>query len=265
MTSVIAISAIIVLLAVMVCYALVAQTINKKRQQRLLLLNALKTKLRNFKFMITAFPKGFLTPDLNLLIHRCLIDTCEQLTQLVPEDNQYMQDLKLYQGKMEELKRSPQKHARIKFDNPKTATETRKYLEELFKVVHQLYRRRSINKEHLDLYTGQIKNLVLQLSVDTYVLHARQAHQAGKARMAVHYYGLARKLLVRENARQQFQSQIVELDQTLAELNAQLAQQQGKDPQSEDAEAQREGKPVNKEWEQFGQDDESWKKRKIYD
>ncbi len=265
MTSVIAISAVIVLLAAMVCYALVVQTLNKKRQQKQLLLTALKTRQRNFKFMLSAFPKGFLTQDLILLIYRCLVDVYEQLAQLVPEDGQYLEELKLYRGQMEEAKNNPQGNKRVTFDSPQIATDTRKYLEELYKVLHQLYRKGSITKNHLDAYSAQIKALVLQLSVDTYVLHAKQASQGGKARMAVHYYGLAKKLLIRENAQKNYQQQIEQLDTVINSLNEQLKIS----VESQDGEAKHlQDKIVDKnskDWDEFNKEDESWKKRKIYD
>ena len=79
MSSVAVIVLIIVVLASLVCYAFISQTMAHKREQQERLIGALSLKARNFKFMLSGFPQGFLPPELTLLVQKSLISLCLHL------------------------------------------------------------------------------------------------------------------------------------------------------------------------------------------
>ena len=254
---------IIVLLIGVVCYAIIAQNLEKKRKQQQRLLSALQVRARNFKFMLSGFPPDFLTKELTILVYRCLVDVCEQLAKLDPKETTYVEELQLYSGQMEEVKRKPSQTKRKALENPQQVKEVKHHLEDLNKFIHQLQKRGSISQSQKESYSRQIKQLVLQMSVDAYLLNARQAEQSEKARLAIHYYGLARKLLVRENAAGDFQKQVARINNAISLLEIQLREEE---PDYEETELQVAQKEEAREaWDKFSEDDDLWKKKRVYD
>ena len=263
MSSITIITAIIVLLAVLVCYAFVAQTVAQKRQQRERLSNALKTRVRNFKFMLNNLPAGFLPKELTLLIQRSLIQVLEQLVKLDTKDGNHAQDLKIVAQQMAETQRQPpQSSASPPLDNPQKAQEVKACLEELYKFIFQLEGKKGMTRPQANVYRNMIKQLVLQLTVDGYVLHGRIAKEKEKFRLAAHYFDLALKLMQREGNNGQFDGRIKQLQNLIAELQ----NLDGGGPLEAEAEIEEDnGKEnINEQWDKF-EKEANWKKKQIYD
>ena len=251
-----------VLLAALVGYAVISQSADQKRKQKQRLVAALKTRARNFKHMLSGFPPDFLTKELVVLVHKCLIDVYEQLSKLEPETGTHLKALQLYTSQMQEVQNKPKSSRPKTLQNPQQVKEVRRYLQELNKFIAQLEARRGVSREQGELYRRQIKQLVLQISVDAYTVNAKQAQQGGKTRLAIHYYSLAYKLLARENGDGTYQQQLTKLGALIKELEAKAAEEE---PQTAATEEQlAEQKAVSAAWDNFGED-ESWKKKKIYD
>ncbi len=270
MSSIYIITIIIGLLICLVCYIFVSQTIEKKQKQKQRLLTALKARSRTFKYILNGFPPDFLPKQLSLLVHRSLIDVCEQLSKMEPEDSIHIEELQHFSQQMDALQRKESSTKRVQLKNAQQVQEVRRYLQELNKFIYILQRRGTITGAQVQGYSALIKQLVLQISVDNYLLSGSQAKQAGKTRLAVHYYGLAKKLLVREGGNKAFQQQIIQLDAILEEQEALLAET---DPQAAAAAAKAKPQepsstPVDNEaaseWEEFDKE-EHWQKKKIYD
>jgi hypothetical protein len=184
---------IIVLLFALAGYAFISQSIEKKRVQRQRILMALKTKHRNLIYLINGFPPNFLTVDLLGLIYRAVIETSEQLSKIEPKEQRHLEDITLYTNHLGALpKNSPAQRPRI--ENPQVMKEIRQHLQEVQHFLVQQEAAKLINKVQLGAYIDQIKRLSLQMSVDAYLYYAKQAQQAGKLRLAIHYFMLAKKL-----------------------------------------------------------------------
>jgi chromosome segregation ATPase len=263
MSSTYIIGIIVALLIALSCYAFVSQSIDKKRKQKQRLLAALKTRSRNFKYMLNGFPPDFLTKDLQTLVNRCLVDVTEQLARIEPDNKTYVEELQLFSKQLEEIKRKPQKTKRKQLDNPQQVKEVKKYLQELNKFIASMVSRGNISKAQSTSYERQIKNLVLQMTVDAYLLNAKQSQQSNKARLAVHYYTLALKLLTKENAQGTYQKQITQLKTVIAQLEDKLAEEEPEYKESEHSVASRDA--AAKEWDELNEDDDSWKKKRVYD
>ncbi len=254
---------IVALLICVLCYAVIAQNIEKKRKQKQRLLSALQVRARNFKFMLNGFPQDFLTKELTILVYRCLVDVCEQLAKLEPREPAYVEELQLYGGQMEEAKRKPAQSKRKALENPQQVKEVKLHLEDLNKFIHQLQKRGSINQSQLEVYSRQIKQLVLQMSVDAYLMNARQAEGSEKTRLAIHYYSLARKLLVRENAKGVFQKQVAKINNVINQLEVRLREEEPDYAETELQSVQKE--EAREAWNKFSEEDERWKKKRVYD
>lgn len=262
---------IIVLVVVLIGYAIISRTVEKRRVQRQRLLTTLKVRQRNFRHMITGFPPHFLDNDLTALVYRALIDTCEQLSKLETNDPKHQEDLKLYSHQLTELKHSDQVK-RIRLENPNQIKEVRQHLQELYRFVGQQEALKAISKIQASTFADQIKRLALMSSVDGYIFQAKQAQQTGKLRLAIHYYGLARKLLTPENVNHIYDKQIAQLSSAISKLeerSADMAPDTGESADHPHNEASTQPtpstNPKNKEWDNFVNDDEKWKKKQLYD
>lgn len=262
MSSITIIVAIIVLLASLVCYAFVAQTLTHKRQQRERLSNALKTRVRNFKFMLSGLPQGFLPKELVLLIQRSLIQILEQLVKLEPKKEAYDQELQSIAQQMAETQRQPKQTVMsTPLDNPQKAQEIKACLEELYKFIFQLEGKKGMSRSQADAYRNMIKQLVLQLTVDSYVMHGRIARDKDKLRLAIHYFDLALKLMLRERSSGVFDARISQLQALIAELQSQSGDG-SHTPANIADEVEHEN--ISEQWDKFEQED-AWKKKQLYD
>ncbi len=258
MSSVTIIIAIIVLLASLVCYAFIAQTLVQKRQRRERLLGSLKTKARNFKFMLSAPPAGYLPKDLKLLVQRSLATVCEQLARLEPQVASHKEDLQAVTQQMTETQRQNDERQTRSLDNPQQTKEIKACLEELYKFVFSLEAKRSLTRAQADSYRHMIKQLLLEVTVDAYVLHGKIAKDKEKWRLAIHYFDLGLNLLLREGKNGQFDGRIAQLQQIIAGLKD-LA-----DSDSNTTAAAPGPTAASAEWDDFGQEPD-WKKKQIYD
>lgn len=252
---------IIVLLIALAAYAFISQAIEKKRVQKQRILMTLKTKQRNFIHLINGFPPNFLTTDLLSLIYRALIDTCEQLSKIEPKEQRHQDDITLYTNQLDALpKNAVAQRARV--DNPQAMKDIRQHLQELQHFLVQQESIKAINKVQFGAYIDQIKRLALQMSVDAYLYHAKQAQQVGKLRLAIHYFSLAKKLLTGENASRAYDKQIAQLDAITSKLEekAQISGEPEAAVQNPTAD-----EPAAKEWNNFATPEDAWKKKQIYD
>lgn len=253
-------SIIFALLIVLVGYAIISQTLEKRRKRRQRLLTALKHRQRNFKYMLSGFPEGLLTKDLTLIIYRALLDACEQLSRLEPAERGHMEDFTLYSAEMEALKHR-ELPERARPSTPEQAVEIKRLLQELYRFIAHQTERGNIGQAQGQTYKDQVKRLALLVAVDAHAVSARQAQAAGKPRLAIHFYNLAKKMLTQEKGGQGFQKQLAQINGIIKKLESQLEQQPdaGATPTSEGPAPEE-----KKEWEEFEQRTD-WKKKQLYD
>lgn len=249
-------------------YLFLSHSIEKRRVQRQRLITALRARRNSFRDLVTGFPTGFLSSDLTALLYRALIDCCEQLSRLEPKDPTHAEQFSLYTNLLATQKDQSQQ-ARVRLDNPQQIKEAHSLLHELHKFVMQQSALHLINQVQTEAYLDQINRLLLQMSVDGHVFNARQAQQIGKVRLAVHYYTLARKALAGENKGHGFDKQIAQLDSIIAKLQEKAdATPEGAATSASATQAKpaatADGAP-SKEWKQFDEENEKWKKKQIYD
>ncbi|MFL0799952.1 MAG: hypothetical protein K6L80_05865 [Agarilytica sp.] len=255
---------IVILLGVLVSYAFVQQTVQAKREQRIRLTSALKSRSRSFKFMLNGFPQGFLTKELKILVQRSLADVCEQLSKLDPGDPSHLQDLQIVNSQMAETQRQAPVSAPPTLDNPQQIKDVRACLEELHKYIYKLEAKQTIPRNQAQVFRNQIKALSLQVSVDGHVLNGNQARQAGKTKLAIHYFDLAQNLIVRESKSDVMKKRLDQIKAIVAQLKERLTDEEQSAPIS--AEDQDQAEEVQGEWDKFSSDQEDiWKKKNVYD
>lgn len=263
MSSVEIIVTIIILLAALVCYAFVAQTLKQKQEQRARLLAALTARARNFKFMLNGFPPGFLPRDLTLLVQRGLVEVCENLSRIEPREPTHLQDLQAISALMAETQRHAKPNQQVSLENPQQIKEVKMCLEELYRFIHSLESKGTLSRNQAENYRHQIQQLVLQITVDHYVIQGSSAETSAKTKLAVHYYDLATRLLIREGKPGQYDDRIADLKGRLKALNEGLQGKEEADPLSEQELAEQE--EIANAWNKFGNENDIWKKKHAYD
>lgn len=262
------IAIVFALLILLAGYLFLTHSIEKRRLQRQRLIIALRARRNAFRDLATGFPAGFLSNDLMALLYRALVDCCEQLSRVEPADQTHLEQLTLYTNLLSGLKEGTQQ-SRVRLDNPKQIKEAHSLLQELHKFVKQQHALKQINQVQKDAYTDQISRMLLQLAVDGHVFNARKAQQVGKAKLAIHYYQLGRKALATENASHTFDKQIAQLDSVIAKLQEKLPEKSNSDDLApttdEPPKVNAPDAGTSKEWKQFDEENDKWKKKQIYD
>ncbi|MFT7558692.1 MAG: type II secretory pathway pseudopilin PulG [Flavobacteriales bacterium] len=262
MSSILVITLIIILLAGLVCYAFVSQTIQQKREQKKRLTAALKSQSRSFKFMLNGCPTGFLTKELTILVHRSIIEVSEQLSRLEPNEPIHPQEAQTFGNMLTETQRMPARAERVPLSNPQQVKDVKMSLEELHRFVFNLEGQRRLNRQQADAYRAQIKQLVLQLTIDGYLLHGRQAQENEKYKLALHYYDSAERLIVRDDKTGNSEQKLQVIRANMAKMR-ELMDDDLMIPipgATEEEQADLAG-----EWDKFGENKGDWKKKQVYD
>lgn len=247
------------LLVVLVGYAYIHQTLEKRRKRRQRLLTALKHRQRNFKYMVSGFPAGLLPKELNLIVYRALLDACEQLARLEPRNPSHSQDYTQYSAELEQVKNQSQPE-RSRPESPEQAAEVKRLLQELYRYIAHQAQMGQLGQAQGKSYKDQLKRLALLVSVDAHTVSAQQAQAAGKPRLALHYYNLAKKQFTQENGGVGFEKQLSQINSIIKKLEQQLAEQEPDSAAAQPGPAPEE----QKEWEEFEQKAD-WKKKQLYD
>lgn len=261
------IATIFLLLILLAGYLFLSHSIEKRRVQRQRLITALRARRNSFRDLATGFPAGFLSQDLTTLLYRALIDCCEQLSRLEPKDPTHEEQFALYNGLLSTQKDTGQQ-TKVRLENPQQIKEAQHLIQELYKFVMQQSAQHLINQVQTEAYTDQINRLVLQMSVDSHIFNARQSQHVGKIRLAIHHYTLARKALITENTGHGFDKQIAQLDAVIAKLQEKSETMQDGTELPVEAvndKAASSDNSSSKEWKQFDEENEKWKKKQIYD
>lgn len=251
------VSGIIGLLVVLISYKFISHTLQQRRIQRQRLITALKTRQRNFQYMVTGFPPGFLPAELGAQVYRALLTTTEELARLEPDSETHRADIALYNAELTASKQ-PAAVERVRLEHPEQIKEVRQNLQELHRFILTQEAGKHLNPGQAVALVEQIKRLVLQTTIDGYSLLARQAQQAGKPRLAIHNLTLAQKALIAENLDHQYDRLIAKIEQRIQALGQQAAAPQPRETLDETPLA-------NKEWEHFEEEESNWKKKQIYD
>lgn len=259
----------IALVGIVIGYTLISQYIEKNRARRLRIHMALKTKYRNLTHMISGFPPHFLPPALMCVAYRSLSDICDNLLKIEPKNTEYEEERTIAATQISELSKNPPAQ-RTRIDNPQQIKEVRQHLQDLQNFIAQQEAIRLISKAKSNVYQNQIKRITFQMFIDELIYHAKQEQQNGKARLAIHYFSLAKAQLQEENSNHGYDKQIAQLDAVIEKLEEQASQEvdveneEGVDSEATAAEPKNQ-LAHSKEWDEFNKVDTSWHKKQNYD
>ena len=241
-------------LFILVTFAITLQSIEKNRKEKRRLESALNARARNFQYLLDGFPQGFLSRDLQVLVCKCLADVYEQLVRTVPGNSSYKKQLDLNAERLKLFLEKPETSQSVPLGNQAQIIEVQKLLKNLHKFIATLLEAKRISAPEAKSYSQQIKRLMIQTTIESIDQQISDAIVADKPRLALHHINTAIEKLSRENTGGQYSAKISDLEQQLAEVQQKV---------SATSVAMKE--ESEKEWEELGKDDESWKKKAIYD
>lgn len=256
MSAIYIVATIIVLVGALICYMFIAQTLEKKRKQQQRILQALGQRAKVFRYILSGFPPNFLTKELTLLVQRCLTDVLQQLARMQPKDKTYVQELADVGALMDATHKRSDNTKRASLQSPKQVADVKLHLQELHKFLMNLQRRGAIKNTEAHNFGNQLKELMLEISVESYLLQAKQAKQNDKPKLAIHYFELAQKLLERDNDGR-YTTKLNKINAVIDQLRTVIA--------TPTTSADSAGEPLkDKGWSEVDEKD-SWKKKNIYD
>lgn len=262
MTVYLVVPIIIALIAALIVYVSIAQYLEKKRAQQQRLLMTLKTRHRNITHMLNNFPPYYLPPELTRLVYTALIDICQQLQEIEPENNQNPDEIVHLNLKLDAMDKT-KLGQRVTLDSPQQIKDIRQHLQTLQHFVSQQEVLKVIDKDQTADYMEQVNALNFQLLIDEFIHQAKVAQQSGKLTPAIHYYNLAKTQLQAENKNQAYDLQLEQLDIVINKLEADLANS----PEAA-ADPVKNNEALSKEWDAFKKTTElesSWQKKQAYD
>ncbi len=256
--------AIIAIVGALVCYIFVKQTINEKKQEKDRLQRVLAKRAKDLLQMISVFPENFLPKEIIVFIYRCIIDAFEQLTKLAPTEAQYIEGLKVHSAQLEAIIRKPDTQKTEDIQNTAQINELRQYLNVLNGFLEKSVKRSHITQKQYGHYRLLIKELIIKLAVNNYILSAKQSLEIGKPKLALHHYELAKKLLTKETPTH-YKDKIKSINTAMEPLIQQeQAQQAAESAQTAQAQSEAAENGEDGEWSSFNED-AGWKKKNVYD
>ena len=248
---------IIVGLAVLVAIAIATQTIEKTNKEKRRLESALNARARNFEYMLSGFPEGFLNKDLKILVCNCLEEVFSQLVRIKPKNKDYRNSLSEAQQQLTNFSALPASTSAVTLTDPAQIKEVQNMLSGLYSFIAKLAASKRINTEEAKIYGKQIRRLMLQTSVDAFIEPIREALNKGKHRLAIHYLHMANDKMKKENDDGFYNERIDKQTARIKELEQQASEIDG----STEATAE----PDSDEWDELQKPDNSWKKKALYD
>lgn len=261
MSTTVIISLVAVVLFVMMAVALTIQAIDKSNKDKKRMLTALKGRARNFEYVLETLPAGFLSPELYLLVCQQNLDTCEQLSQLEANNAEFKAQVDAAYQRLDMAKKSPTAQKGFAFSDSKQIKEVKQLLTMLFNFIVSLQKSGKINGQQAGAFGNQIKQLMLQSETDALMGAAKDAAGKGKFKLSIHYHNMVIEKYKKQNASGAYNDKIAILKQQIDELNKHAATE----APSPSASAQDEA--TAKEWDDVvsSSDDDTWKKKAIYD
>jgi len=200
-------------------------------------------------------PGQYLTTELKLLLLKRMDEACKQLRALkadLPLD-QWQQDIQQARQQVQDKTDTRQP---VKVDSPQKATAIKELLQSLFKLLEAMHKSGKIDTATAKRNLKHVLFLVHKTHTDLHVFQARDYIKQNQLRKAIHAYHLASTEMGKSKdnplamkAVKSFRTRIKELEASITDGNL---QQEG-------------ASKLDKDWDNFLQDDGSWKKKADYD
>lgn len=266
MSSVTIIAAIVILLFILICGAFISQTMREKREQRHRFLVALRAKSNKFKAILSICPKDFLSRDLKILALRKLIESCEGLSKVEPNEPNHLNDVQIYSAELNDTQRQAPQDEPISIDNPALLPQLKACLDELFQFVVNMESKHTLPRNQADSLKAQIKLLVITLSVNKNEMQGQTAYDSDQQKIALHYFSLTLQIILKDAKGSILEKKVPALKERIQEIKTFLRQEaQNNNINNKASEPDKPSSNSDKEWEEYEDENNGWKKKNIYD
>lgn len=238
-------------LALMLTLAFSIHTIERNKREKRHMESLLRKKLSDLQYMLEHFPVNFLGTDLQVLICKSILDVYEQLIDVDPKNQEYSNNRRSITERLQKLQSQNKEQRYQPLDNLVQIKEIKDMLGLLNGFIGRLYNQKAINREQATHYSGQLKKLLAQTTIDSYAVGARDAEGNGKHKLAIHYYSSAVEKLKKEGLDSMYHEHILRFQQRIEELQKALGEDGGDTSPAA---------PGTK-----SDDDDPWKKKQVYD
>ncbi|OZG73716.1 hypothetical protein BTA51_07835 [Hahella sp. CCB-MM4] len=234
----------------------------KSKDARQRELNTLTDRSRRLRRIAIGIPSQYMPKEIGMLLVSRGQETLKELAGYG-----YKEGLTEKMEEWEIIKQGTQKGDLVPMPNPQdesSQVELRKNLQLLFKFIEAQVKRGRIDKKLGTKYLLQTQYLLAKTLAESHSIKAKQAHKAGKLRIAIHHYHdavhafnklennpLAQKTIAAYRLR------IKELDK-LATQESATKSQQGAAPSSA-------GNKLSSQLEEMMDEEEKWKRKQNYD
>ena len=258
MPTVVIVGIIIGGLAILVAIAITMQTIDKNNKEKRRLESALKARGRNFDYMLSGFPDGFLNRDLQVLVCNCLVEVYTQLSQINPRSKEYSNNLTRAKMSLAKAAAKPANNSSVTLTDTVQIKEVQKILSGLYNFISKLAASKRLSGAEAQAYGKQLRRLMVQTSTDALIEPTKTALSQSKYRLAIHYLHMAVEKMKKENADGFYNDRISKHAARITELEAKAASHEGTLKKQQQA-------TTASEWDGLKKDDDTWKKKAVYD
>lgn len=260
MSTIYIITAIMILFGLLLTFAFISQLQQKRKEQKNRFASALKARSRKIMGLLNAYPKNFLSGELQVLLLSQLLETTQALIQLEPTDPSHKKNQMLLSEKLDQAQSTVNSINKTKLSDTKQIKEVHKNLEELYLFIQTLAQKQEISADQANNFNSQIKQLTFDLSANYNEISAKRELNEGKTKLAIHYFT---QVITLHRGNEAFgnQDRASELESLVAELTEKLEEEIR---QEEIETTNREDKPEDGS-SGFTEGDDLWKKKTMYD
>lgn len=248
------VAGIVIVLVTLACYALFVHSVHNRREKQRLLISSLKNRCRKIEEINSCFPAKYLGSNLTIIMQMALVQSLEELSKLQPESPEHARALKTQNEFLMAIKGSAQENNFRSLKNPKQIGGTRKNMQLMHKFINQLHAKGSISDPVAAQAKEIIKFKMVLLVTDEHDIRGDTALSTDKSQLAAHCFNQARELLIKHNNGSVFNEHIKQHTEWVMDASNRAKVNKSRE------EAEKEALEGEKRWEE-----ESWKKKNIYD
>ncbi|MGM0953287.1 MAG: hypothetical protein ACQEW7_09935 [Pseudomonadota bacterium] len=250
---------IVLLLAAIVGVSLiiifVSQMREKARIDRARRMTALEDSFNTANRLLSELPGQYLTDELKLLLLKRMEDACNGLATL-KSDQPVSKWLESVRQTRQQIRDKNDNRPAVRIDSPDKANYIKKLLQNLFNMIEAMHKGGRIDKASAKKNLKHVLFLVHKTHADLHVFQARDHLKKNEIRKAIHAYHLASTEMGKSSDNPLAMKAVKSFRTRIKELEAQIAAGNVEDNGSS---------KLDKEWDNFLQDDDSWKKKADYD
>ncbi len=213
-------------IAILIMAAYVSQILEKQRIKRVRIQAEHNDRVRKLEYMLTAFPPGYLSKELKLLLCGQIVHHLSELRQFNTASAKINTHIAAVESNMQAISHEVATEQSLSFPS-QTQTidikELRALLKDLHGFVTRLYKHGAISKDTANIHVNHIRNLVLHITIDKFTVSGEMARKHGNHKLAMHHYTLAFNELAKQPNKNLYQKELIKYKTIIEQLKIEEA------------------------------------------